>query len=222
VTPYYAHGGITIYHGDCREIAPALGRDFAVVSDPPYGMKWDTDSRRFSGGRRDVRRGDGIAPRPIVGDTETFDPTPWLQYPHATLWGANHYAAALPVGTWLVWVKKHEHLYGTFLSDAELAWEKGGHGVYCHSIPFPPPTRAADAGMYGAHPTQKPVRLMAWCIARAGTTAPVLDPFMGSGTTLVAAKQSGRQAIGIEMEERYCEVAAKRLEQEVLDFGGAA
>lgn len=207
---------MTIYHGDCREIMPSLGSGFALISDPPYGMKWNTDTRRFSGGR--VKRGDGIAPRPIAGDGRPFDPSHLLGFPHVALWGANHYAHALPVGTWLVWVKKHEHLYGTFLSDAELAWESGGHGVYCQSLPFPPPTRKAEAGCFGVHPTQKPLGLMEWCIRRSDSALAVLDPYAGSGTTLVAAKRVGRVAVGIELDERYCEIAAKRCSQEVLDL----
>lgn len=127
--PYYQDDHVTIYHGDCREVAPSLGRNHAIISDPPYGMKWNTDSTRFTGGNR--VRGSGIAPRPIAGDNEPFDPSDWMPYPHVALFGANHFARSLPIGTWLVWVKKHAHLYGTFLSDAELAWEKGGMGSMC-------------------------------------------------------------------------------------------
>lgn len=220
--PYYEHGGITIYHGDCRDVAPALSYQ-AVVSDPPYGMNWDADSTRFSGGGR--KRGEGRADwGAVTGDDMPFDPSPWITPPHVVLFGANHYAGRLPVGTWLVWLKKAEHLYGTFLSDAEVAWRKGGRGVYAFSRPFPNATRAAESGGRAVHPTQKPVAVMRWAIEKSGAPedAVILDPYMGSGTTLVAAKNLGRRAIGIEVEERYCEIAAKRLSQEVLDFGGVA
>ena len=219
--PFYEDGSVTIYHGDCREIAPSLEGDFALVSDPPYGMGWNTDSTRFTGGQhiRGTGRKDWAE---IHGDTEPFDPSPWLGYPAVVLWGFNHFAQAVPAGTVLVWIKKADHLFGTFLSDCELAWMKGGHGVYAHRKQFPPPSRMSENNGKVAHPTQKPLSLMRWSIERTGTDLPVLDPFMGSGTTLRAAKDLGRKAIGIELEERYCEIAAERCSQEVLDLGAAA
>lgn len=223
-TPYYTDDAVAIYHGDCRELAPDLGLDFALVTDPPYGMNWDTDTTRFSGGKSDkiVRRGDGRSNwGQIAADDEPFDPAPWLQYPAVILWGANHYAERLPVGTTLVWLKKADHLFGTFLSDAEIGWQRGGHGVYCHRKQFPPPSRMAENGGAVAHPTQKPLSLMRWAIERTPADLPVLDPYMGSGTTLRAAKDLGRRAVGIELDEHYCEVAASRLAQERLDVGAA-
>lgn len=217
--PYYDDGLVTIYHGACESIAPLLGLGFAIVTDPPYGMNWDTDSTRFSGGQH--KRGDGRADwGAIRGDAEPFDPSPWLSYPAVVLWGSNHYAQRLPVGTTLVWLKRADHLFGSFLSDAEVAWRKGGYGVYAFRKQFPPPSRMAEAGGAVPHPTPKPVALMRWCIEQCGNdTLPVLDPYMGSGTTLRAAKDLGRRAIGIETEGRYCEIAARRLGQEVLDVG---
>jgi len=206
MTPYYSDDYVTIYHGDCREVLLSLAYD-AVVSDPPYGMGWNTDTTRFSGGASSRGRG-RKAPR-VIGDDMPFNPTPWLGAEHVILWGANHYASRLPVGTTLVWIKRNDAAFGTFLSDAEIAWEKGGHGVYCFR----------DLSMAGetrtrTHPTQKPIPLMSWCVGR--TDGVVLDPFMGSGTTLVAAKNLGRKAIGIELEEEYCEFAAKRCSQGVV------
>ena len=207
MTPYYEDDFVTLYHGDCRDLLPSIEAD-VVVTDPPYGMAWD--GRISSGpnttgipGFRAKNYG-----QTIVGDDIPFDPEPWLTYPEVVLWGSNHYAAQLPLGTTLVWVKKLDGAFGTFLSDAEVAWAKGGHGVYCF--------RETDY-RYGPrdHPNRKPVSLMAWCIKRtSGET--ILDPFAGSGTTLVAAKSLNRKAIGIEIEERYCEIAATRLRQEVL------
>lgn len=206
--PYYESGGITIYHGDCREVLLQLGRDKAVVSDPPYGVAFDTDYRRFTTGF-DVERTNHPA---VHGDSDPFDPAPWLGWPEVILWGANCYSDRLPMGSWLVWDKRHKN--GTaFLADAEVAWEKGGHGVYIFAVRSQGFMRSEPI----QHPTQKPESLMEWCIKR--TTLDVLDPFMGSGSTLVGAKNIGRKAIGIEIEERYCEIAAERLSQEVLDFG---
>jgi site-specific DNA-methyltransferase (adenine-specific) len=211
VTPYYQDDLVTIYHGDCREWT---GEADSVVSDPPYGMAWDN---RITGGRNGSNPGGRtrLYDRPIHGDEGPFDPAPWLSYSEVILWGANHYGQRLPVGTTLVWIKKVDTAFQTFLSDAEIAWEKGGHGVYCYRDTA---YRAEKAGQSTAHPTQKPVGLMRWCIER--TTGVILDPFMGSGTTLVAAKSLGRRSIGIEIEERYCEIAATRCSQEVLGLVG--
>lgn len=200
-------GNAVLWHGDCRDIIEELQAD-AVITDPPYGMSWNTNSSRYSGGETPETRGRGKAWAPVHGDNEPFDPTPWLGYTSVVLFGANHYAQRLPVGTTLVWVKRLK--FGTFLSDAEIAWMKGGHGVYCHQ----------DASMNGAganfpklHPTQKPVGLMAWCMERAKVPADgvVLDPYMGSGTTGVAAVNTGRRFIGIEYEREYFDRACERI-----------
>lgn len=221
MTPYYAHAGITIYHGDCREVMAHVERDASIVSDPPYGMKANTNSKRFRGGDEPVlRRSEGRAWDSIVGDDSPFDPLPWLAYPRVVLWGANHFCQRLPVGTMLVWIKKHDYLFGTFLSDCEIAWMKGGHGVYAFKRSFPPPARISEGvdGKTAAHQTQKPLALMEWCIDKVGAPigSMVFDPFMGSGTTLVAAKNGGRHAVGCDLLEINCEIAAKRLAQEAL------
>ena len=213
--PYYDDGTVTIYHGDCREILPTLTAD-VVVTDPPYGMDWNFTGQG-SGSNAQGGRGSRYSGVTIEGDREDFDPSFLLAFDHVVLWGFHHFPQHLDRGTVLVWVKKYPDAYGTFLSDADLAWVKGGCGVYL-SKPLNPATFQADR----VHPTQKPVEIMAWSIERAGGTGTVLDPFMGSGSTLRAAKDLGRKAIGIEIEERYCEIAAKRMGQEVLDFGEAA
>jgi DNA modification methylase len=204
--PYFDEDGVTIYLGDCREIAPCLEAVEAIVSDPPYGMAWDTDTTRFSGGEQGHKRG-RVAP-PIHGDDEPFDPAPWLQYERVALFGANHFGSRLPVGTTLVWVKRSDTAFGSFLSDAEIAWMKGGHGVYCY--------RGFRRPGHTYHPTEKPVGLMRWVIEKVGGDGLILDPYMGSGTTLRAAKDLGRRAIGIEINEDYCRIAVERLRQGVL------
>ena len=215
--PYYLDALVAIYHGDCREWTPEAD---VIVTDPPYGMGNDGDTTRFTGGALGIhRRGMGKVRPQIVGDDLPFDPTPWLDYPHVVLWGSNHFGAHLPVGTTLVWLKRPDHLFGSFLSDAEVAWMKGGHGVYAYRHDWAGFSRIATDGE-SVHQNQKPIALMRWCIQRAGGTGTVLDPFMGSGSTLVAAKSLGRHAIGIEIEERYCEVAARRCAQEVLGLVG--
>lgn len=213
--------GVTLYLGDCREILPTLGKVDAVVTDPPYGMNYDTDSRRFTGGKRSIERGACRADRKIIGDDVEFDPAPWLAYDRLVLWGANHYAAKLPLGSTLVWLKRYQEQYGTFLSDAEIGWRRGGCGVYAFHAPDSNGRRQLEA--YGdafagetAHPTQKPVALMSWCIEQLPPPAAlILDPFMGSGTTGVAAVRLGRKFIGIEIEPKYFDIACRRIGDEL-------
>jgi DNA modification methylase len=216
--PYYEHGGIQIYHADCRDVLPAFGPVDLVLTDPPYGIGLNTNSTRFSGGDRHSvkRRGSGGIDHkhPILEDDRPFDPSFLLDYSkHQIIWGWNNYPDKLPRGACLVWLKRYDEAFGSFLSDAELAWMSKGHGVYCRR----------DFSLKGltheqVHPTQKPVSLMRWCLGFFPSAQSILDPFMGSGTTLLAAKQLGRRAIGIEIEERYCEIAAMRLQQEVIQF----
>ena len=210
VEPYYSHAGITIYHGDCREILPELDPVDLVLTDPPYGMEWDGRVTRGprGTGKKGPTKNYGTS---IKGDDEPFDPGPWLDFPHVIFWGFQHFAAGLPVGTTLVWIKRYDSGFGSFLSDADLAWMKGGHGVYCKR----------DVSLQGEsahrlHPTQKPIPIMKWCIEKSKSEGTICDPYMGSGTTIRAAKDLGRKAIGIEIEEKYYEIAAKRLSQEVL------
>jgi hypothetical protein len=179
----------------------------AVVSDPPYGMGWDTDSRRFSGGETPEIRGRGHAKRRVDGDEKPFDPAPWLDYPEVILFGWNHFAQRTPPGTTLVWMKKLAP--NSFLSDAEVAWQKGGQGVYVFQ----------DASMNGSganfprlHPTQKPVGLMEWCVGRTKAET-IFDPFMGSGTTGVAALNLGRGFVGVEKDKDYFDIACERIDQ---------
>ena len=203
---------VTIIHGDCRDVLPV--ECDAVVSDPPYGMDWNVNSRRFTGGHNPEARGrQGRNDyRPVHGDKEPFDPAPWLDFPAVVLWGVNHFAARVPVGTTLVWIKRLDPSFGTFLSDAELAWVKGGHGVYCRR----------DTSMNGEssnrlHPTQKPVGIIQWSMERAKVPegATVLDPYMGSGTTGIACIRTGRRFVGIEIEAGHFATARQRLENEL-------
>lgn len=210
-------GNVTLYHADCLDVLPFISGVDAVISDPPYGMKLDTDNTRFSGGHvaSVAKRGDGIGTgngQPILHDDEPFDPVPWLGFDSVVLWGVNHFAQRVPVGTTLVWIKRFDPAFGSFLSDAELAWMKGGHGVYCRR----------DLSMNGetktrCHPCQKPVGVMHWCMEKAKVPqgATVLDPFMGSGTTGIACIRSGRKFIGIEKDAKYFEIAKERIRKEL-------
>jgi site-specific DNA-methyltransferase (adenine-specific) len=205
-------GGATLYHGDCLEILPTLGKVDAVVTDPPYGIALDTDNSRFSGGdtasiaRRGNGRGsaDGAA---IVGDGSPFDPSPLLSIGgDKIIWGWNNYPDRLPAGACLVWLKRNDAAFGSFLSDAELAWFSRGHGVYCRRD-LSNNAIANDRD----HPTQKPVGLMEWCLGFVARAHTILDPFMGSGTTGVACANLGRNFIGIEIERKYFDIACERI-----------
>lgn len=208
-------GLATLYLGDCREIAPTLPRPAAVISDPPYGMAADTDYTRFSGGS--TRRGKSTRHAPIINDAQPFDARWMVEFDRVILWGLNHFPDSLQPGAALVWDKRNDGAEGTFLSDAEVAWMKGRRGVYVFRHVFAGSARALDAGMdpYAAavHPTQKPVALMRWCIEQAQVPAggTILDPYMGSGSTGVAAVQMRHPFVGIEIEEQYFDVACRRI-----------
>lgn len=202
-------GNATLYLADCLTVLPTLSTDLSVVSDPPYGMNWDADTTRFSGGNNVDNRGSGRDGGRIVGDDRPFDPAPWLAFKECVLWGANHYAARLPVGTTLVWIKRNPSGFGTFLSDAEVAWTAGGHGVYCYMRPWHGAEKV-NRKERRWHPSEKPIDLMAWCVKR--TTMTVLDPYMGSGTTGVACHQLGRPFIGIEIVPEHFETACERID----------
>jgi len=211
IKPYYETELGALYHGDCLEILPQITEKVdLVLTDPPYGMDWDTDYTRFTGGASDVR----TKHEKIKGDDSPFDPTPFLNYKNVILFGSNHYANQLPKGTWLVWSKKPMSKLGTFLSDCELAWKKGGEGVYLFHQEWDGFNRQGERNTQRKHPTQKPIALMEWCIGLSKTTGLVLDPFLGSGTTAVACERLGRRWIGIEISKDYCDIAVKRIEIE--------
>jgi DNA modification methylase len=204
---------VKLYLGDCLEILPTLdaGSVDAVITDPPYGMSNNNNYTRFTQGPNGHGDPSSRCYAPTIGDDKPFDPSPWLQFERVVLWGCNHYQEHLPTGTILVWIKRNTPAFGTFLSDAELAWMKGGHGVYCHK----------DLSMYAiarqrTHPNQKPVSLMKWCLekTKVPTGATVLDPFMGSGTTGIACVQTGRNFIGIEIDPNYYAIAEQRIAAE--------
>lgn len=204
--PYYSEKGTTIYHGDCREILPGLEPVDLVLTDPPYGH-----GELWSGGTwgaasiysQDAKR----------WDAEKFpqDDIPKIiaAGEHCIIWGGNYYILS-PSRCWLAWDKTQKI---PTMADFELAWTNFERP----SKSFTECRNPDSNGMPREHATQKPLSLFKWCLTFAEGS--VCDPFMGSGTTLRAAKDLGRRAIGIEIEERYCEIAAKRLSQEVLDFG---
>ena len=212
--PYYSHAGIEIYHGDSRKLLADM--EFGViVTDPPYGISHPTNFH--SRGRGNLAACNDFAP--VHGDGEPFNPA-FLQETNVpmVLWGANYYADKLPPSSgWLVWDKERPHDLDQ--ATAELAWTDYVKGVRVFRHLWNGMMRASENDAPLVHPTQKPIALLKWVLTLKWTPeGSVCDPFMGSGSTLVAAKDLGRKAIGIEIEEKYCEIAAKRLSQEVLEF----
>ena len=210
MTPYYKDDAVTLYHGDCREIVPTLGRFDLLLTDPPYGVE------RFKNG---IGKGDRMKNKADGGFNNDPPCGALLSAllavaPLAIVWGMNN----LPLPTtehFLVWDK--EQTVDNFAS-AELAW--------CN---LPTPAKVFRFGIHrhnqskgGGHPTEKPLALMNWCIGLAGDVQTILDPFAGSGTTAVAAKSLGRKCVCVEREERYCEIAAKRCAQDYLQLTESA
>jgi site-specific DNA-methyltransferase (adenine-specific) len=220
--PYYEEESAAIYHGDCRELLPELKLPIgAIISDPPYGIDIVPGLQRMPG------RGYIKHPR-VTGDRVPFDPTHLLQYKvPMILWGSNNFAARLPdSNSWIVWDKRDGAEPDAFFGDAEIAWSNLSGGVRIVRFPWASQSQRQSDGRW--HGTQKPVAVMRWCIDRiAWITGPaklrdwigaVVDPYCGSGSTLVAAKKLNRPCVGIEIEEKYCEAAAERLRQEALHF----
>ena len=216
--PYYKDDLVTLYHGDCLEFAEWLDAD-VLVTDPPYGTQFSTDNPKGGYGRR---QNAGLGPEGFViandGTTETRDAA-------LALWG-NRPALVFgsprlpdPPGDWadrLVWDKKRPGMNGG-------PWRYRHESIYV-TAGF---VRTSDAAVsiltafpeQGDHIHGKPLALMETLVA-AAPPGVIADPFAGSCTTLVAAHHLGRQAIGVEIDERYCELLAGRLSQQTFDFAG--
>ena len=214
--PYYEKDGITIYHGDCREILPTLPKVDLVLTDPPYGIGYALPAAIVGKGNRRIQRG---GKPPIHGDNSPFDPSHLMALGRCVLWGANYYSDKLPTsGGWIAWDKTGGGRGpDNSFTDVELAWTNLCKHPQIFRHLWKGLVRDSEAGDKVQHPTQKPVALMAWILekwTRAGQI--ILDPYTGSGPVILAAKNLGRKAIGIEIEEKYCEIAVKRLAQGVL------
>lgn len=216
--PYYEDAYVTIYHGDCREVEDWVSAD-VLVTDPPYGSRY---SSGMGGKFKDVL---------IAGDESValrdHILARWLDAP-ALVFGTWKVVRPSGVRHVLLW-EKGDHVG---MGDLALPWRPNveeiyvlGHGFAGHrgssvlrynapSPNFTPPERRY-------HPTEKPLPLMHALLSKCPPGV-IADPFAGSGSTLIAAKNLGRRAIGIEIEERYCEIAAQRLGQEVLTLEGTA
>lgn len=196
-------GNCELWYGDCREVLPLLPTCDLVLTDPPYGIgadkakahSWvrDNDKWDVSGWDAEAPDAETIALIVAAGNV-------------AIIWGGNYFAHMLPpTMRWLVWDKLNE---GMSLADCELAWtsQQKAARVFKYS-------RGNFNTEIREHPTQKPLKLMEWCISHARTATTVCDPFMGSGTTGVACARMGLQFVGIEREQKYFDIACLRIEQ---------
>jgi site-specific DNA-methyltransferase (adenine-specific) len=225
VTPYFDDGQVTIYLGDARDVVETIA-DVSVdliVTDPPYGMNYDSGwsgaAVHLDGTRLCLRMYRQLLPglqRVLKDGSHVYWFTRWDVWPDAY----DAIAPFLPVKNALIWDKGHPgmgnlEVYGysyemaVFAAKGHRALNGGRPNSIFRYNPVPVASRN--------HPTEKPLGLIAEWITRSSNPGDVVfDPFMGSGTTLRAAKDLGRRAIGIEIEERYCEIAVKRLAQSVL------
>ena len=192
-------GDATLYLGDCREILPTLGKVDAVVTDPPYGIGQDGGrGHRLSSRARVQEKLGWDRARPSQEIFELILSAADEQI----IWGGNYFADMLPARMgWLYWQK----LIGGDFSDGELAWTSRNRALKDFTF------RKTNAEM--EHPTQKPVEVMQWCLGFLPDATTILDPFMGSGATGVAALKLGRKFIGIEIEPKYFSIACKRIEE---------
>ena len=218
--PYYQDDAVTLHLGDCLELAELWTCADVLVTDPPYGTQMQATGKsahRGGYGRRNLHDpGDGIGAR--IANDETTDARDAM----LALWGAR--PAVLfgsprlpdPPGEWadrLVWDKQRPGMNGgAFRYTHEAIYARGmvraNNSTFSVLTAFPEQTDHIHA---------KPVRLMSVLVSTCPPGV-IADPFAGSGSTLVAAKALGRRAIGVELEERYCEIAARRLAQDVLNF----
>lgn len=210
-------GSATLYLGDCRDVLPDLQRDAAIISDPPYGIDYNHSGAhgRFNGvGVTKAARVRGNYP--IVGDAEPFDPAHLLGFEQVIIWGADHFYPRLPdSGRWLAFDKLAGMEPWDSFSDVELAWhsKEGAARIFSMKWKGIACDKQGENNGLREHPTQKPIRLMEWCIKEAHCPVVVVDPYMGSGTTGIAARRLGCRFIGIEIHEPYFDIACRRIEE---------
>lgn len=221
-------GNATLYLGRWEDVLPRSTKVEALITDPPYGQDYKVNTFH-KGGTRDnavvQRNGKTLMVHPNVheeidGDDEPFDPMPLLALaPRVLMWGSHKFGSRLPQGRTLVWDKVPTGKVRS-QGDGETAWTNVdpddplrifrllwdglcvGKGAR-HEV---------TAGQKRYHPMQKPEALMRWCIQQAGEPASILDTYMGSGSTGVAAIQMGRAFIGVESKPHYFDIACRRIE----------
>jgi site-specific DNA-methyltransferase (adenine-specific)/modification methylase len=200
-------GDCTLYLGDCRKIIGELTFD-AICADPPYGIGY-----RHSGGGGRLAKST-VTLKPIIGDDRPFDPVALLDLRvPLILWGGNHFANNLPASqSWLIWDKRCAD-YSNDQADCEMAWTNLDFPARMFRHVWNGMLRGSESKTPRVHPTQKPVALMEWCLGFLPNAQTILDPFMGSGTTLVACQRMGRNGTGIELDPDYFDIACRRVDE---------
>ena len=202
MTPYYETKLGKLYHGDCLEIMPNLEPVDLVLTDPPYGI-----GNIWKGGAGGASSWKIKATETHKWDMKTSDGVESLvKIKTVIIWGGNYYNLP-PTRCWFVWDKKQPDTWTT--GQAEIAWTNIDKPIRV----FRMAQCEAHSTMNKQHPSQKPVALMMWCLKWVPNDI-VIDPFFGSGTTAIACERLNRRWIGIEIEERYCQIAVKRIEKE--------
>jgi len=182
--------------GDCLQVMPTLGRFDAVVTDPPYGI--GANKQTLGTGKKNFSKGvsDWDKKKPLIGVVMGISNS-------QCIWGGNYFTDQLqPTNDWLIWHKKND---GLSFSECEMAWTNFGKQVRHISHHW--------GGEEKLHPTMKPLKVMEWCLGFLPNATTILDPFMGSGTTLVACAKLGRKGTGIELDPDYFDIACRRVEE---------
>lgn len=216
IGPYHC---CSVVQGDCLLLMKELpdGCVDAVITDPPYGINFNFTANRFRTGL-DWRAGnigsDYTSPwSNVIGDDSEFDPRPLLGFNEVIIWGAQNFSHLLPRSRgWLIWDKLGDKPPCDF-GDCEMAWTSIDMPVRIHRQLWRGVIREGQENAVNGpklHPCQKPISLILWCLSFVkGQT--ILDPFLGSGTTAVAAKKLGRHFLGFEISEEYCRIARERI-----------
>jgi site-specific DNA-methyltransferase (adenine-specific)/modification methylase len=209
-------GNAMLYLADCREVCASLPTEAAVITDPPYGIGY-AHSGFHDGSIGNTKAANKRGAPKVIGDHEPFDPSPWLGFASVLMWGSDHFYPRLPdSGRWLAWNKLGDLQPWDTFSDVEFAWHSREGAARIFSMKW----KGLACEKYGEdnglrhHTTQKPIRLMRWCIeqSRLAQDTIIIDPYMGSGTTGVAAAQAGHPFIGVEIHAPYFELACERID----------
>ncbi len=212
----YSKNGITLYYGDCNFILPNIDANKIelLLTDPPYGINLRRSYKKNK--RTALAKCNDF--QPIHGDNRPFDPQPLLKFSRCVIFGANNFAGQLPSSqSWLVWDKLNgltsKRKFGfNDSADAELAWTNLGGPIRLIPHRWMGMLKESERREKRVHPTQKPVALMEWIIEHFTKEGDlILDPYAGSGSTLIAARNTGRKCIGIECSRQYCQAILSRL-----------